>query len=291
VPLLSLALLLLILGSSAPARADDPPRPGDWTVVGDEATDREAWQPGLWLPMRDGPDPMVGDILGRHAAMYPVASPRCVLTLSRLVKGDLSDAPVIRYRDATLEPEGGAALRPIDGDAWRGQAAGQRSIASRDGPGMTDVTIPFPALDPAVSALTLRVPVVDGVTIVVRFARWRELLAAAELELAAWKEHIEASRERNAIGPYLDCDGFRALRARGDQLVAALLLRELARGEEQHDATAVPRFLVLHVLADTAWGRTQLVPASGDGATARKVLALWRDSGLPQVPGISPRGR
>ena len=89
----------------------------------------------------------------------------------------------------------------------------------------------------------------------------------------------------SAIQPYLDCDAYRSLRARGDTLLAALLLRELSRDGAQG---VLPRFVVLQALSDTAWGKQQQVPSSGDEAAVARVLKRWKRLGHPTVPGASP---
>ncbi|MCO5168229.1 MAG: hypothetical protein M9894_17955 [Planctomycetes bacterium] len=279
-----LALLLAV----TPALAGD--RPGDWTIDG--APDAPAGlRASLWLPMGPWPDGRqhLGDVLGHHAAAYPVDAPRAVVMLEGIVRRP-EDVPVLDLARATLTPAGGEPLRPLEGDAWRGQPAGADvSPPLREGV-LAIFRVPFPALDPACGDVTFSVPVMDRGPFVVRFRRWRDLVAEAERDLAAWKRHIAASAMHSAIAPYLDHPAFRRLEARGDPLLPAILLRELRAGEAG-DADAVPRFLVLHVLARTGWGRQQGVPDHGDARAAARALARWRAVGHPSLPGLRPHER
>lgn len=280
------ALAVALLAFASGARAED--RPGDWTIVG--APDVPAGlRPSLWLPMGPWPDGRqhLGDVLGTHAAAYPVDAPRAVVVLEGIVKRP-EDVPAFDLARATLTPAGGEPTAPLEGDAWRGQAAGA-DVSPPLGEGVLAIfRLPFPPLDPACGDVTFSVPVEGRAPLVVRFRRWRDLVAEAERDLAEWKRHIAASAMHSAIAPYLDHDAFRRLEAHGDPLLPALLLRELRAGEAG-DAAAVPRFLVLHVLARTPWGRAQGVPDHGDARAAGRVLARWRELGHPSLPGLQPR--
>jgi hypothetical protein len=293
-----LTLPALLVACAAP-RASAQVRPGDWTVVEPTPAALEAAPPGtlrpsLWLPMsaRDGDEPVgLGDACGWHAAAYFARTPRAVVVLEATLPGGTAP-PEVQADRATLTPAGGEPTRPdLSGEVWHGQAAGAEVSPPLDrGARLVAIRLPFPPLDPGCGDVTFTVPVLDGAPLVVRFRRWKELVAEAEQDLAAWKEHIAASRAISAITPYLDDPGFRRLLAHGDPLVSGLLLRELARGEAgDHDA--VPRFLVLHVLSTTEWGRREQVPDAGDDAVAARVLARWRDLGSPALPGIQPPGR
>lgn len=290
-------LLAVLLGAPAAIAQEGTYRPGDWTVAGGipEAA-IGAPQPALWLPMgpaREGPGPPgtqgvpLGDALGRHAAVFFAPAPRCVVGIDFLVT-NLRAAPLLDWSRATLTPHDGSPVGVQVGDAWNGQPAGRQEVADDRGGGLVMYRIPFPPLDPSWGDVTLSVPVEDDMPLFIRFRRWRDVVAEAEADLAAWKAHIVASRMASAIEPYLDDDGYRRFVSRDEQVVAALLLAELRRGEERRDPGAVPRFLVLHVLAGTAWGRTQGVPDHGDERAAARVLARWRDVGYPAVPGAAP---
>lgn len=268
------------------------PRPGDWTIVGPEPESRPGvLRPSLWLPTdwHDRGVTAMGDVLGTHAAVFFAPSPRTVVVLEGQFERP-EQVPILDWERATLTPHGGAPLAVQPLEPWTGHAAGPDVSPPLTGGVLAAYRVVFPPLDPAGGDVTFSVPVLDGVPLVVRFRRWRELVAEAEADLAAWRRHIEASRARSAIGPYLDDDGYRRLIARGDPLVSALLLRELARGEAG-DPHAVPRFLVLRVLSTTEWGHRLGVPDHGDERTAARVLERWREQGAPRAPGISPPDR
>lgn len=285
---LPLAVALAALLATSAAAQDQP---GDWTVVAGDPPEqgaRDALRPSLWLPAGPATDegtPLF-DPLGRHAAVHFAPTPRAVVVLEGLFSEGRA-APDLDLARATLTPRGGEPTTPLAGDAWRDQASGREETPPTDGVRLVMVRLPFPPLDATCGDVTFSVPVTDGEPLVVRFRRWRDVIADAEVDLAAWKRHIDASRALSAIPPYLDDDGLRRLVARGDPLLSALLLRELARGEAG-DSTAVPRFLVLHLLARTEWGRAQGVPDHGSEREAARVLMQWRRAGHPRLPGISP---
>lgn len=280
----TLIVVLAALGSPEAAAQD---RPGDWTIVG-AADAPGGLRASLWLSTAPGSggEVTLTDALGLHAAAFFAPTPRTVV----VVEGTFADpdqVPALDWQRATLTPGGGAALAVSEGEPWTGHPAGLTVTPPLKGGALAIFRVPFPALEPACGDVTFAVPVADGEPLVVRFRRWRDLLAEAEADLAAWKRHIAASRAISAIPPYLEHPAFRRLIAHGEPTLPALLLRELARGEAG-DADAVPRFLVLHVLAGTAWGRAQGVPDHGDEVAAARVLARWRELGQPAPPGISP---
>ncbi len=289
--LLRLAPITCLCLLVAPAGAAAQDRPGDWTLVGDVPEGTGALRPSLWLPApsKDPGETAMSDALGTHAALFFAASPRAVVVLEGLFERP-DQVPTVDWERATLTPHDGDPLAVAPGEPWKGHPAGPDVSPPLKGGVLALYRIPFPALDPAVGDVTFSVPVVDGAPLEFRFRRWRELVAEAEVDLTAWKQHIDASRMISAIQPYLDHPAYRRLIARGDPLVSALLLRELARGEAG-DTSAVPRFLVLHTLARTDSGRRLGVPDHGDDRAARQVLERWREHGAPRVPGIAPPER
>lgn len=276
----ALPALVVLLSLAAPAAAADP---CSWTVEGEQPAAPDSWMPGLWLAARgDG----LLDALGRHAAIHEVPSPRLVVSLDRVLPAG-AQPPGLDWKRATLERPGAAPLVLLDDPvAWKGQPAGARTMASPDAT-VVNVALPFALPEGPLERLVLTIPVLDGAPIVIRFATWEAVLKDAEKELADWRTHCVASAHISAIQPYLDCAAYRALRARGDTLLAALLLRELSRDVGRADGT-LPRFVILQALSDTEWGKTQQVPPSGDDAVAARVLRRWRDLGHPAVPGASP---
>lgn len=286
----SIGTALVLMSILVPCAAAQD-KPGDWTVVAGEPSEpgaRDALWPSLWLPsggVRDDGTPLL-DVLGRHAAVVLAPTPRAVVVLEGLYT-EGSAVPDLDLTRATLTPRGGEPAAAQPGDVWRGRATGREVTPPTNGVRSVTFRVAFPPLDAACGDVTFSVPVVDGGPLVVRFRRWRDVLVEAEADLAAWKQHIEASRAVSALQPYLEHDGFRRLAAHGDRLLSTILLRELARGEAG-DQTAVPRFLVLHVLARTEWGRAQGVPDHGAADEAAQVLKKWRRLGHPALPGITP---
>lgn len=278
----------LLLWGSTPCLAED--RSGDWTIVGDPPSPGDL-RPSLWLPAewRGVEATTLVDVAGMHAAVFFASSPRTVVVLEGLFSG--ADAvPDVDWERATLTPAGGTPLTVEPGEPWQGHPAGLVVTPPHEGQVLAYCRIRFPAIDPACGDVTFSVPVLDREPLVVRFRRWAEWITEAERDLAAWKRHIEATRAVSALPPYLQDEGYRRLMAHGDPLVSTLLLRELARGEAG-GADAVPRFLVLHVLARTEWGRRLGVPDHGDERAAEEVLERWRQQGAPRLPGISPPER
>lgn len=270
----------------APTRSSAQDAPGDWTVIGaPPAAARGVLRPSLWLVRGEGPGVLV-DVLGEHAVAYPASTPRTVVMLQGQFDGP-DQVSALDWERATLTPQGRDPLAIEAGEVWDGQGAGPEVTPPMPDGVLAHYRLRFPALDPACGDVTLSVPARDAPPLVVRFRRWRELIAEAEADLAAWKQHIDASRMISAIRPYLEHPAYRRLVARGAPLLPALLLRELARGEAG-DRAAVPRFLVLHVLATTEWGRRLGLPGHGDEQDAARVLQRWREQGSPRVPGIAP---
>jgi hypothetical protein len=269
------ALLLACL--AVPAAAADP---FTWTIEDEPALTPDRWMPGLWMAARgDG----LLDVLGRHAAIHEVTTPRLVVSLDQVLPAG-AQPPGLDWKRATLERPGAAPLALLDDPAaWQGQPAGVQTMANADAT-VVHVALPFALPGGPLERLTLTVPVVDGTPLVVRFATWEAVMKDAEKELADWRAHCVARAAISAIQPYLDCAAYRSLRARGDQLLAAVLLRELARPAEG----SLPRFVILQALSETEWGKTQHVPPSGDDQVAARVLRRWRDLGHPSVPGASP---
>jgi hypothetical protein len=285
---LAAACLALLLAS--PALADGP---GDWTIAGDPDEPMEAGRlhASLWLPIGPGPGITFGDVLGRHAAAYRERAPRTIVLIEGVFAPDR--LPVLAWERATLTPRGGEPVRLPAGELherWLGRAVGPEHLGPLADGGRVRATwcLPFPAFLAGLDDLTLEVPALDDVPLRVRFRRWTGVLKEVEADLADWKKHIAASRERSAIGAYLAHDSVSRLRAHGDRVVATLMLRELRAGEERGDPDAVPRFLALKLLAATAWGWQQGVPDHGDEKTAARVLARWRALGHPVLPGILP---
>lgn len=275
--LLRAALLLACL--AVPAAAHDP---GSWTIEGEPPTAPDSWMPGLWWA-DVARTPGLLDVLGRHAAIHRTNTPRLVVSLDRVLPAG-AQPPGLDWKRATLERPGAAPLALLDDPAaWEGQPAGLRTLASADAT-VVNVALPFALPEGPLERLTLTIPVVDGTPIVVRFAAWAAVMKDAEKELADWRTHCVASAAISAIQPYLDCAAYRSLRARGDTLLAAVLLRELARPDEG----ALPRFVILQALSDTAWGKQQQVPSSGDEAAVARVLKRWKALGHPSVPGATP---
>lgn len=274
------AALSALLVLAAPAAAADP---FSWTIEGEPPAAPDSWMPGLWVAAR--PDGLL-DALGRHAAIHEAKTPRLVVSLDRVLPAG-AQPPALDWKRATLERPGAAPLVLLDDPvAWRGQPAGVQTMANADAT-VVHVALPFALPEGPLERLVLTIPVVDGTPIVVRFATWEVVMKDAEKELAAWRTHCVASAHISAIQPYLDCAAYRALRARGDTLLAALLLRELSRDGAKADGV-LPRFVILQALSDTEWGKAQSVPPSGDDAVAARVLRRWRDLGHPAVPGASP---
>lgn len=282
--------VLVLLAACSPALAQD--RPGDWTIVGDVPGGRNVLRPSLWLPSRwkDRADTAMIDVLGTHAAVFFASSPRTVVVLEGLFE-EPEDVPVLAWERATLTPQGGSPTAVLAGEPpWQDHPAGRDVSPPLKGDVLASYRIPFPALDPACGDVTFSVPVADGEPLVVRFRRWREWIAEAEADLAAWKQHVVASSRSTAIQPYLESGAYRRFVAHGEPLAPALLLRELKRGEAG-DRGALPRVLVLHVLAGTEWGRRLGVPEHGDERAAARVLERWREHGGPRLPGIAPPDR
>ncbi len=305
------AALSALLVLAAPATAADP---FSWTIEEEPPTAPDSWMPGLWIAAR--PDGLL-DALGRHAAIHEVGSPRLVVSLDRVLPAG-AQAPRLDWKRATLERPGAAPLVLLDDPvAWKGQAAGVQTQANADAT-VVHVALPFALPEGPLERLTLTIPVADGEpaeaerggsgaprpdtgtsseaverrsrgtrAIVVRFATWVAVMKDAEKELADWRTHCVASAHISAIQPYLDCAAYRALRARGDTLLAALLLRELSREGARAGGT-LPRFVILQALSDTEWGKSQQVPSSGDDVAAARVLRRWRELGHPAVPGANP---
>lgn len=294
---LSLALLLALPAAAAPEE------PFGWTIVGEPEELSGKFRPlrpalglraSLWLPIGPGPGVTFGDVLGRHAAAYRERAPRAIVLVEGLFRA--GEVPVLGWERATLTPKGGQPIR------LPGEELGKEWLMRKVGPSVAGPAprgeevaatwcLPFPLTAVATGDVTLEVPVLDDVPLVVRFRRWADVLKEAEADLAAWKEHIVASRERSAIGAYLAHESVGRLEAHGDQVVATLMLRELRAGEERGDQHAVPRFLALHLLAATRWGWQQGVPDHGDEKVAARVLAKWRGLGHPSLPGITPHER
>lgn len=275
---LRVALLLAVL--AAPALAGGP---SSWTVEGEPPEAPDAWRPGLWLPQREGQTAVL-DALGRHAAIREVPTARLVVSLDRVLPAGAS-APELDWRRPTLEPPGGPPLALLDDPvAWQGEASGPTVGANADAT-VVSVRLPFALPAGPIERLTLTVPVLDGAPILLRFATWDAVVKDAERELADWRTHCVARAAISAIQPYLDCAAYRSLQARGDTLLAALLLRELSRDGADG---VLPRFVALKALSDTAWGKQQQVPASGDEAAVARVLKRWKALGHPSVPGATP---
>ena len=276
--------------------AQETAEPFSWTVVGEEEAPPGGWQVGLWLPRRAGPRVLLGDVLGRHAAAYPVSAggeARCVVSLDLLFK-DPARVPTLGWERATLTPEGpggGEPLAPLEsGEAWRGEPVGaRRSEPDRPGQyGLLRVRLAFPLPPAGCQRLTLSVPVLDELPLVRRFARWEALVAAAGADLEAWRAAAEADQSQPGASERVEA-ARRAFRAHGELVRAALLLRELERGQAGEPALAPGA--VLRALAETAGGRQQHVPDHGDAAAAARVLRRWGELGHPRLPGIAPPQR
>lgn len=289
-PLLLSWLVLTASSLAAPAARAQAGGPGSqmfaWTIEGSEDADPRPWMVGLWLPVGGGGGggeaPTLGDALGRHAAAYPVPTPRCVITLDRLIE-DPGKVPALDWQRATLTPAGGTPLVAQEGEVWRGERAGVDRVDPRPGgrdPGLLRARLLFAPLPPGCQRARLEVPVLDDLPLVISFARWEALVAAAERDLTAWRESGQAAAPE-------------AFTRHGERVRAGLLLRELQRGRDGQPALAPAAALA--ALLETEWGRTQLgttAPGPQDeAALARAVdraLRQWSALRHPNLPGIEP---
>jgi len=255
-----------------------------WAVEHDDPGEapRGGWRLCLWLPGPEGYTDATGNANALIRSHQASAFVTLYTTLAAEAEGRLDPAA------AWLETPAGRA-EPLR-DPRLGHLQPGRSV-SGDGPGASvSVTLGFPPLDPGWERLTLHVPWAgEPGELVVRLFHWRGRLAELERDLEEWRRHTELPevRLRSSLAPWVTCDAAAALRARGERFTVPLLLRELSRGEA--GLRALPRFVVLHELAATRYGRQHEVPAAGDARVAREVLRRWRERGGPTLPGVGPR--
>ena len=146
--------------------------------------------------------------------------------------------------------------------------------------------VAFAPLPAGCDAFELIVPQKTG-PLTLRVRRRSRRIKDAEPHLAAWTAHAtsDALRVVSAIGPYLDCDGYRRFAAADADVRVILLIRELARGFRPD---GLPRFLAWHALLETPWAKAHLETQVGDDDGVRLALEAWRARGIPGVPAECP---
>lgn len=266
------ALLIALVGGEATAQSRDDVWKDPWGVS--PRPDRAGLC--LWMP--------IGKREGTDQLEYADA----LLTAAAILGAEEGSKPavVISFYGAWLEAlQRGGWTAP---EGAKLTAAG-KPLAAAPNPLTTPAkyALAFEALPKGCDAFELTIPQ-EGGALVLRFRRLSKRLQDADRHLQAWIGHATSDRLRpvSAIGPYLDCDGYRAFAEADAEVRAALCIRELALGFRE--GKGLPRFLAWEGLQGTSWGQANVKGVAGDDAGVKQALALWTLRGVPGVPAEHP---
>jgi len=266
------ALLIALAGGEAHAQSRDDVWKDPWGVS----------------PRADGPGLCVWMPIGKRKGTDQLEYADALFSAAAILGAEEGSKP------AVVISFYGAWLEALQRGGWTVTeeaklSAGGKPLAAVPNPLATPArqALAFEALPEGCDAFELTIPQ-EGGALVLRFRRLSRRIKEAEPHVQAWIEHATSDRLRpvSAIGPYLDCDGYRAFAEADPEVRATLCIRELALGFRE--GKGLPRFLAWKGLQETSWGQANVKGIAGDERGVKQALALWTLRGVPGVPAENP---